>query len=93
MSKNLLLFLERLGEGLRTIYTLPQETGTQKTGLACMNVQCVCGGGQGRGGLTAQKKVRFLVFREECAQESANPCYGLSKCEVTNKEIKLPRIN
>ena len=34
MSKNLLLFLQRLGNGLKTIYTLPQETGTQKTGLA-----------------------------------------------------------
>ena len=34
MSKNLFLFLWRLGKGLRTVNTLPQETGTQKTGLA-----------------------------------------------------------
>ena len=40
MSKNLLLFLQRLGVGLKTPNTLPQETGTQKTGLAFLYFFC-----------------------------------------------------
>ena len=38
MSKNLLFFLQRLGRGLRTPHTLPQETGTQKTELASIHI-------------------------------------------------------
>ena len=38
MSKNLFLFLQPLGKGLKTVYTLPQETGTQITGLALMKI-------------------------------------------------------
>ena len=42
---NFLLFLFQLGRGLRTPYTLPRKTGTQKTGLAFMNIPLPLGTG------------------------------------------------